>query len=82
MAQKYIFRKFQKKSFRIRSNTILNTKHAKYESLTPPELGARILRQQSAAFFLGNVENADFLLFFLSKSMVLVKTRIFYCLNI
>ena len=50
MAQKYFFRQFHKKLFRIRFNTILNAKRAKYERLTPPELRARIMRQVSLAF--------------------------------
>ena len=40
--QKYFLRKFHQKPFRIRGNTILNTKRTKYEGLTPPELGALI----------------------------------------
>ena len=38
---KIFFRKFHKKLFWIRTNTMLNTNHTKYEGLTPPELGEK-----------------------------------------
>ena len=49
--QKYFLRKFHQKPFRIRFNTILNTKRAKYEGLTPPELEMKICNSQKSGFF-------------------------------
>ena len=43
---KIFFRKFHEKLFWIRTNTMLNTKHTKYEGLTPPELGERGLQSR------------------------------------
>ena len=65
MPQKYIFWKFHKKSFRIRTNTMLTTKHAKYEGLTPRELGEKIMRQLTLVFYLLTLGNPWFPIVFL-----------------
>ena len=67
MAQKYFFRKFHKKSFRIRCNTILEAQRAKYEGLTPPELREINLNQLSLAFYLLTLGNVGFPIVFLNK---------------
>ena len=51
MTQNFFFRKFHLKIFRIPSNTILNTKRAKYEGLTPSEFGEKNLQPLSLILF-------------------------------